>query len=102
VGLVGFSSGSIRVDTAILGVSGLRAKEGLSTTVFEEASMVAQMIACARRTIVLADASKFSVAAFAQIAPLAAIDLLVTDAPPPAELSHALGQARVEVIVTAA
>jgi DeoR family transcriptional regulator, fructose operon transcriptional repressor len=102
VGLVGFSSGSIRVETAVLGVSGLSAKDGLSTTVFEEASMVAQMIACARRTIVLADASKLGVGAFAQIAPLAAIDILVTDAPPPADLRHALSQARVETIVAPA
>jgi DeoR/GlpR family transcriptional regulator of sugar metabolism len=99
VGLVGFSSGSIRVDTAIIGVSGLTTKDGLSTTVFEEASMVAQLISCARRTIVLADASKFGVGAFAQIAPLVAIDLLVTDASPPPDLSQALNLANVEVIV---
>jgi DeoR family transcriptional regulator, fructose operon transcriptional repressor len=102
VGVVGFSSGSIRVDTAIIGVSGLTAKDGLSTTVFEEALMVAQLISCARRTIVLADASKFGVGAFAQIAPLAAIDLLVTDGSPPPDLSQALRQANVEVVVAPA
>jgi len=99
VGVVGFSSESIRVDTAIIGVSGLTAKDGISTTVFEEASMIAQMISCARRTIVLADESKFGVGAFAQIAPLAAIDLLVTDATPPSDLRQALTQANVEVII---
>jgi DeoR family fructose operon transcriptional repressor len=102
VGLVGFSPENISADTAVLGVSGLTAKDGLSTTIFEEALMVAQMISCAGRTIVIADESKFRVRAFAQIAPFAAIDILVTDAPPPADLSQALSDANVEVIVAAA
>jgi DeoR family fructose operon transcriptional repressor len=99
VGSVGFSSGNISVDTAILGVSGLTATDGLSTTVLEEASMLARMITSARRTIVVADASKLGSNAFAQIAPLSAIDTLVTDASPPLELSQALSQANVEIIV---
>jgi DeoR/GlpR family transcriptional regulator of sugar metabolism len=102
VGPVGFSSGNLRVDTAVLGVSGLTADNGLSTTRPAEASMQAQMIASARRTIVVADASKFGHDTFAQIAPLSAINLLVTDAPPPADLSQALNQANVEVIVAPA
>lgn len=60
--------------------------------------MVARMITCARRTIVVADASKFDFNAFAQIAPLSAIDILVTDALPPTELGRALGEANAEVI----
>jgi DeoR family fructose operon transcriptional repressor len=99
VGVVGFSSGSISVDTAVIGVSGLAAKGGLSTTFLEEASMLGQMITCARRTIVVADASKLGVGAFAQIAPLDAIDILVSDVPPPPDLSQALSQANVEIIV---
>jgi DeoR/GlpR family transcriptional regulator of sugar metabolism len=85
VGVVGFSSGNISVDTAILGVSGLTATDGLSTTVLEEASMLARMIASARRSIVVADGSKFGCNAFAQIAPLSAIDILVTDTSPSPE-----------------
>jgi DeoR/GlpR family transcriptional regulator of sugar metabolism len=102
VGAVGFGSGNISVYTAILGVSGLTATEGLSTTVLEEASMLARMIACARRSIVVADGSKFGFNAFAQIVPLAAIDTLVTDISHPPELSQALRQANVEVIVAPA
>jgi DeoR family transcriptional regulator, fructose operon transcriptional repressor len=65
----------------------------------EEASMAARMIASARRTIVVVDTSKFGYNAFAQVAPLNAIDILVTDSSPPPDLSQALGQANVEVIV---
>jgi DeoR family fructose operon transcriptional repressor len=64
--------------------------------------MLARMIACARRSIVVADGSKFGFNAFAQIAPLTAIDTLVTDIAPPPELSRALSQANVEVIVAPA
>jgi DeoR/GlpR family transcriptional regulator of sugar metabolism len=99
VGFVGFRSGNISVDTAIIGVSGLNSKDGLSTTFLEEASMLAQMITCARRAIVVADSSKFGIGAFAQITPLDAIDILVTDVSPPPELLQALNQANVEVVV---
>jgi DeoR/GlpR family transcriptional regulator of sugar metabolism len=102
VGSVGFSSGNISVDTAVLGISGLTETNGLSTTFLEEASMVARMITSARRTIVVADASKFGFNAFAHSAPLSAIDVLVTDASPPAGLREALNQAGAEVIVAPA
>jgi DeoR/GlpR family transcriptional regulator of sugar metabolism len=102
VGSVGFSSGTISVDTAVLGISGLTETNGLSTTFLEEASMVARMITSARRTIVVTDASKFGFNAFAHSAPLSAIDVLVTDASPPATLREALSQAGVKVIVVPA
>jgi DeoR/GlpR family transcriptional regulator of sugar metabolism len=102
VGFVGFKSANITVDTAIIGVSGLTATDGLSTTFLEEASMLAHMITCARRAIVVADASKFGIGAFAQIAPLDAIDILVSDASPPPDLNQALNQANVEIIVASA
>jgi DeoR family glycerol-3-phosphate regulon repressor/DeoR family fructose operon transcriptional repressor len=99
VGSVGFTSGNISVDTAVLGVTGLTAAEGLSTTLLEEAPMMARMITSARRTIIVADASKFGFNAFAQVAPLSAVDVLVTDIEPPTELRQALNQANVEIIV---
>ena len=99
VGPVSFSSLTVNVDTAVLGVSGITSVNGLSTTFLEEASMFAQMIAAARRTVVIADATKFGYNAFAQIAPLSAIDILVADSSPPADLNEALVRANVEVIV---
>src|SRR5208282_2577271 len=99
VGPVAFSSGNISVDTAVIGVSGLTGADGLSTTFLQEASMLGRMITSARRTLIVADTSKFGHNAFAHIAPLSAIDTLVTDAPPQADLGQALSQANVEVIV---
>ncbi len=89
----------VAVDTAIIGIGGLTAREGLSTTILEEASMIAAMIAAARRTIVLADSSKLGKHSFAQIGPLTSIELLVTDAEPPRELLTALEDARVQIVV---
>src|ERR1700722_18448938 len=100
VGPVGFvSAGSISVDSAVIGVGGITVKEGLTTTVLEECSMILAMICAARRTIVLADASKFGHSSFAHIAPLGRIQILVTDEAPPSDLAQALKEARVEVIV---
>ena len=65
----------------------------------EEAAETAAMMAAARRTIVLADASKFDVSAFARIAPLGGIDHLVTDASPPSAIAEALERAGVQVLV---
>jgi DeoR/GlpR family transcriptional regulator of sugar metabolism len=100
MGLVGFSSEAINVDTAVLGVIGLTAKDGISATLLEEASMLGQMIRRARRAIVAADGSKFGVNAIAQIAPLDIIDILVSDVSPPPDFCQALNKANVELIVT--
>ena len=100
VGPVGFvSAGSISVDSAVIGVGGIAVKEGLTTTVLEECSMILAMINAARRTIVLADASKFGHSSFAHIAPLGRIQIFATDETPPSDLAQALEEARMEVIV---
>jgi DeoR family transcriptional regulator, fructose operon transcriptional repressor len=100
IGGVGFvAAASITVDTAVIGIGGITVKEGLTTTVLEEASMISGMINAARRTIVLADASKLGHSAFAHIAPLARIHVLVTDEEPPSDLAQALNEARIKLIV---
>ena len=60
IGPVGFVSAGITVDSAVIGIGGITVKEGLTTTLLEEASMILGMINAARRTIVLADASKLA------------------------------------------
>jgi DeoR/GlpR family transcriptional regulator of sugar metabolism len=65
----------------------------------EEASMILGMINVARRTIVLADASKLGHRAFAEIASLKRISALVTDEEPPRDLARALKDAQVELII---
>lgn len=100
IGPIGFvSASSITVDTAVIGVGGISIREGLTTTVLEEAAMILSMIKTARRTIVLADHSKFGRGVFAHIAPFQQIDVIVTDQGPPPELAQALTDAGVGIIV---
>ena len=72
---------------------------GLSTTMLEEASMIASMMSYARRVIVLADAAKFATSVFAHIANFDRMHVLVTDAEPPPDLAAALAESGVEVVV---
>lgn len=100
IGPLGFAgAGGITADTAVLGVGGLSASAGLSTTLLEEAGLIAAMMAAARRTIILADSGKFGHASFAHIAPLDRAHVLVTDQPPPPDIAELLERAQVDVVV---
>jgi DeoR family transcriptional regulator, fructose operon transcriptional repressor len=92
-GLAGFE-----VDTAVIGVTAISAA-GITMGRLDEAAETASMVALARRTIVVADQSKFNSSAFALIATFDRIDYLVTDAQPPGELAEVLGQAGVRIVV---
>jgi DeoR/GlpR family transcriptional regulator of sugar metabolism len=99
IGAVGFTgAGPITADTAVLGVGGISPK-GLTTTLLEEASMIAAMMDSARRVVVLADAAKFGASVFAHVAAIERVHVLVTDSMPPPDLGSALANAGVEVIV---
>jgi DeoR family glycerol-3-phosphate regulon repressor len=69
---------------------------------FEDAEMKRVYLKRSTRKIVLCDATKFNVMSLVQIAPLAQFDALITDAPPPAEIAHALSAAGVTVDVARA
>jgi DeoR family glycerol-3-phosphate regulon repressor/DeoR family fructose operon transcriptional repressor len=89
---------AINADTAVIGVGGVNV-HGCSTSLLAEATMMLQMIAASRRTIIVADSSKFGRRAFAEVVLLHQTDVLVTDAQPPEDLSMALEAAGVRVIV---
>ena len=61
--------------------------------------MTASMIAAARRTIVLADSTKFDRKLLGHIANLELIDILVTDAKPPEPLFRVLEELKVQVLI---
>jgi DeoR family transcriptional regulator of aga operon len=88
-----------RIGTAILGADGVSANEGITTYDETEARTNHAMVAKADRTIVVADGSKVGRAAFAAMATLDEVDVLVTDASAdPAELDR-LRAAGVRVVV---
>ncbi|GAB3179776.1 DeoR/GlpR family DNA-binding transcription regulator [Nesterenkonia halophila] len=88
-----------RVDVAFLGTNGLDAAFGLSTPDAAEAAVKAAMIRSARRSVLLADATKHEVSSLVRVAELSALDVLITDAEPPAALRAALDEAEVEVVI---
>ncbi|WP_266340350.1 MULTISPECIES: DeoR/GlpR family DNA-binding transcription regulator [Kaistia] len=92
-------SDRIHVDTAVIGVRAVHPTRGISTATVAEAAMISDMMRAARRTIVVADSTKFWQSAFATIAPLSDIHILVTDEAPPAPLVEALDKAGVQVII---
>lgn len=99
IGPIGFASTArISADTAVIGITGMSAGS-FSIARLEEAAVSSSMVEVARRTIVLADSSKFQAAAFAQVAGFADVQHLVTDAPPPPEIAAALAEAGVQLLI---
>ena len=88
----------LRADLLIMGAAGVSA-DGVSIANIEEAEMLSGMIEAAARVVVVADSSKFDRAAFALLAGLDHVDVLVTERAPAGDLAAALAEATVEVIV---
>jgi DeoR/GlpR family transcriptional regulator of sugar metabolism len=68
------------VDKLFLGIGAVDADAGLSEFNLEDAQVKRAMIASAKEVIVVADASKFGKVAFAAVAPLHAVQRVITDA----------------------
>ncbi len=69
----------VYADVAFLGTNGLTVERGLTTPDLAEAGVKRALVAAARRTVVLADHTKVGRSDFAQVAPLSAVDTVVTD-----------------------
>src|SRR5450631_707617 len=76
------------VDVAFVGTNGITATRGLTTPDLGEAAVKRALIAAARRTVVLADHSKFGREDFAHVCDLEAIDTVISDS----ELADAMTQ----------
>lgn len=66
-------------DVAFVGTNGVSVERGLSTPDLAEARVKRALLASSRRTVVLADHTKFGREEFGRVAPLAAIDTIITD-----------------------
>jgi DeoR/GlpR family transcriptional regulator of sugar metabolism len=69
----------LNVDVCFMGIHGIDPVRGLTSPNTVEAQTNAAFITAAARFVVLADHSKFNVVSLAQVAPLAALDTLITD-----------------------
>ena len=70
---------TVFVDVAFLGINGFSVARGLTTPDSAEAAVKSAFVAAARRTVLLADSSKYDSAHFAHVADLAEIDVIITD-----------------------
>jgi len=69
----------IHPDVAFVGTNGLTVEQGLTTADVGEAAVKRALIAGARRTVVLADHTKIGRVEFVLVAPVSAVDTLITD-----------------------
>jgi DeoR family transcriptional regulator, aga operon transcriptional repressor len=67
------------LDVAFVGVDGINSAAGCTTHDDVEARTNALLVRQARRCVVVADSSKLGTVAFAQICPIADVDVLITD-----------------------
>ena len=99
-GVSGSHSHRVHADIALIGVGGIAAGLGYSTSNLHEARMLCEMMSSSRQVVVLADRSKFGRRTFAQIAALEAAHVVVTDPPVDGEIAEALASAGVAVMTT--
>ncbi|WP_093613238.1 DeoR/GlpR family DNA-binding transcription regulator [Actinoplanes philippinensis] len=83
------SLAALRFDTAILGCCGLTA-DGLTAYDLDDAAVKRAIIASAHRVVALADPAKLTRTALAHVAPVSALDVVVTTEDAPDEQTGAL------------
>lgn len=87
----------LAADRLFLGADGIDVELGVTTADPTEAQLNSRMVDIARQTVVLADASKFGRRSLSLIAPLQAVQCIVTDRKAPGELVAAFRNRGVEV-----
>ena len=90
--------GRFHANKAFIGAGGITAS-GISDAVSAACAVKRAMIEHSERSLLLVDSFKFDVVQFEAVAPLAAIDDVVTEARPPRRLAAALHQTGVEVTI---
>ncbi|MFE9989808.1 DeoR/GlpR family DNA-binding transcription regulator [Streptomyces sp. NPDC005381] len=91
------SLASLRFDTALIGCCGLDAVNGLTAYDLDDAAVKRAAIAASRRVIAVTEGAKVSRTALAVVAPVSALDVVVTDEHAPQEQTEALVAAGVTV-----
>ncbi len=85
-------------DKALIGVAGID-ENGITDFIPEEANLRRQIIKNSRKTIVMADYTKFGVRAICNICPLNDIDILITDKKAPSDILKKLEKLGIDIII---
>lgn len=86
------------VDVAFMGTNGISVQRGLTTPDTAEADVKRQMMASARRTVVLADHTKFAADHFARFGKVDEVDVVITDSGLDSEVADELADAGPRVV----
>ena len=89
----------LRADKLFLAINGISLDFGLSHTNLAEVSVKQAMIRAAREVILLADHSKFEQESVVQVAPVTAVDTLITDGALPASTRLELTKLGVDIVL---
>lgn len=87
------------VDKAFIGIGGISLEDGLTEYNIEDTQIKRMLIRSAREKIVVADGTKFGVTTFASVAPLTAVDKIVTDRSAPPDMIEQISKQGVDVIL---
>lgn len=90
---------SMNADVAVIGCDGLSSDGGLTTPHQLVAEIGSAIVRQAARSIVVADSTKIGKRGFTQIAPISAVDVLVTDAEADKEELTRLRKAGIDVVI---
>ncbi|MDF0595319.1 DeoR/GlpR family DNA-binding transcription regulator [Psychromarinibacter halotolerans] len=90
--------GNYYMNRAFIGVSGADSS-GFSDYSPEDSEVKHTLMARAEQVIVLCDSSKFGKRAMSRVSDFSAVHVLVTDAPPPADIAEALARAGTRVVI---
>lgn len=88
----------LNCDVLFLGVGGVHAEKGLTEYNLDDTRVKRAALRAARRRVALADASKLGRVCLAAIAPLAELDVLITDAPADHPLADVVRDAGVDFV----
>jgi DeoR family fructose operon transcriptional repressor len=89
----------VYADVAFMGTNAISVEHGLTTPDIAEAAVKRALIDAARRTVVLADHTKFGRESFARVAPRSDIDTVITDVELDVELAEDIENAGPRVVV---
>ncbi len=89
----------LHVDKAFIGIGGISLEDGLTEYNIEDTQIKRMLIRSAQEKIVVADGAKFGVTTFASVAPLTAVDKIVTDRSAPPEILEKVREQGVEVVL---
>lgn len=85
--------------TLFIGVDGISAENGITTSNMMEAHLNAQMICKVQRTVVLVDSSKFDKQGFGKIADIDAVDIVITDKNIPNKYKQYFSKKGIQLII---